>query len=136
MQAHLSMVTLGVRDLARAVRFYEEGLGLPRLALDNEAVAFFPLAGAWLSLFGRDALAADAGVTAEGAGFSGISLAHNVGSREAVDATLAQAVAAGGTLVKAGQDVFWGGYSGYFSDPDGHLWEVAWNPFMQVGPSA
>lgn len=136
MQPHLSMVTLGVRDLARAVRFYEEGLGLPRLALDNDAVAFFPLAGAWLSLFGRDALAADAGVAAEGAGFSGISLAHNVGSREAVDATLAQAVAAGGTLVKAGQDVFWGGYSGYFSDPDGHLWEVAWNPFMQVGPSA
>lgn len=136
MQPHLSMVTLGVRDLARAVRFYEEGLGLPRLALDNDAVAFFPLAGAWLSLFGRDALAADAGVAAEGAGFSGISLAHNVTSRDAVDATLAQAVAAGGTLVKAGQDVFWGGYSGYFSDPDGHLWEVAWNPFMQVGPNA
>lgn len=136
MQPHLSMVTLGVRDLARAVRFYEEGLGLPRLALDNDAVAFFPLAGAWLSLFGRDALAADAGVAADGAGFSGISLAHNVTSRDAVDATLAQAVAAGGTLVKAGQDVFWGGYSGYFSDPDGHLWEVAWNPFMQVGPNA
>ena len=136
MKAHLSMITLGVGNLARAVRFYEQGLGLPRLAVVSDAVAFFPLAGAWLGLYGRDALAADAGVSAEGTGFSGVALAHNVASREAVDATLAEAVAAGGTLVKAGQDVFWGGYSGYFADPDGHLWEVAWNPFMQVGPAS
>jgi hypothetical protein len=136
MQPHLSMITLGVRDLPRAVRFYEQGLGLPRLALDNDAVAFFTLAGAWLGLYGREALAEDAGVPAEGSGFAGVALAHNVGSREAVDAVLAQAVAAGATLVKPGQDVFWGGYSGYFADPDGHLWEVAWNPFMQVGPGA
>jgi catechol 2,3-dioxygenase-like lactoylglutathione lyase family enzyme len=134
MKPHLSMITLGVRDLARAVAFYEAGLGLPRMAFDSDAVAFFPLAGAWLGLYGREALAQDAGVPAAGSGFSGIALAHNVASREDVDATLAQAVAAGGTLVKPGQDVFWGGYSGYFADPDGHLWEVAWNPIMQVGP--
>lgn len=136
MKPHLSMVTLGVRDLPRAVAFYEKGLGLPRLDFDSDSVAFFTLAGAWLSLFGRDDLAKDAGVPAEGSGFSGISLAHNVASREDVDATLTQAVAAGATLVKPGQDVFWGGYSGYFADPDGHLWEVAWNPFMQVGPAS
>ncbi|MBA4741759.1 MAG: VOC family protein [Azoarcus sp.] len=136
MKPHLSMVTLGVRDLPRAVRFYEQGLGLPRLDLDSDSVAFFTLAGAWLGLYGREALAEDAGVPAEGSGFSGVALAHNVGSREDVDATLAQAVAAGGTLIKPGQDVFWGGYSGYFADPDGHLWEVAWNPFMQVGPAS
>jgi uncharacterized protein len=135
MKPHLSMVTLGVRDLARAAAFYETGLGLPRMKVDSESVAFFPLAGAWLGLFGRDALAEDAGVAAAGSGFSGVALAHNLASREEVDATLAQAVAAGGTLIKAGQDVFWGGYSGYFADPDGHLWEGAWNPFMQVGPA-
>jgi uncharacterized protein len=135
MKPHLSMVTLGVRDLARAAAFYETGLGLPRMKVDSESVAFFPLAGAWLGLFGRDALAEDAGVAAAGSGFSGVALAHNLASREEVDATLAQAVAAGGTLIKAGQDVFWGGYSGYFADPEGHLWEVAWNPFMQVGPA-
>ncbi|AUN93483.1 VOC family protein [Pseudazoarcus pumilus] len=136
MKPHLSMITLGVRDLPRAVRFYEQGLGLPRLDLDSDSVAFFTLAGAWLGLYGREALAEDAGVPAAGSGFSGVALAHNVASREDVDATLAQAVAAGATLIKPGQDVFWGGYSGYFADPDGHLWEVAWNPFMQVGPHA
>lgn len=135
MKPHLSMITLGVRDVARAAAFYEEGLGLPRMAFDSDSVAFFPLAGAWLGLYGREALAEDAGVPAGGSGFSGVALAHNLASREEVDATLAQAVAAGGTLIKAGQDVFWGGYSGYFADPDGHLWEVAWNPFMQVGPA-
>lgn len=135
MKPHLSMVTLGVRDLPRAIRFYEQGLGLPRMEVDSDAVAFFPLAGAWLGLYGRDDLAKDAGIPAEGSGFGGVALAHNVASREEVDATLAQAVGAGATLVKPGQDVFWGGYSGYFADPDGHLWEVAWNLHMQVGPA-
>lgn len=129
------MVTLGVRDLARAVAFYETGLGLPRQAFDSDSVAFFSLAGAWLGLYGRDALAEDAGVPASGSGFSGISLAHNVATRDDVDVILAQAAAAGGRLIKPGQDVLWGGYSGYFADPDGHLWEVVWNPFMQAGPS-
>lgn len=135
MKPHLSMITLGVRDIARSARFYEEGLGLPRLKLDTDEVAFFPLAGAWLGLFGRDDLAADAGVAAAGSGFSGFSLAHNVSSRDEVDTTLAQAQAAGAVIVKPARATSWGGYAGYFSDPDGHLWEVAWNPHMQVGPA-
>ncbi|MGC3963761.1 MAG: VOC family protein [Rhodocyclaceae bacterium] len=99
-------------------------------------MAFFELAGAWLSLFPWDELARDAQVTADGSGFRGVTLAHNVGSPEEVDAVLAQAVKAGAKLVKPGQKVFWGGYSGYFADLDGHLWEVAHNPFMQIGPQS
>ncbi|WP_202082138.1 VOC family protein [Zobellella iuensis] len=132
MQPRISMITLGVRDLARAVAFYR-ALGLPQLD-SPPSVAFFNLNGSWLGLFGREALAEDAGVPAEGHGFAGFSLAHNVASPAAVDALLAEAVAAGATLVKPGQAVFWGGYSGYFADPDGYLWEVAHNPFMWVGP--
>jgi uncharacterized protein len=134
MKPVISMITLGVTDLVRAARFYEEGLGLPRYAVDSEGVVFFELAGAWLSLFPREQLATDAKVDAEGSGFLGITLAHNVGSPEEVDAVLAQAVSAGARLVKPAEKVFWGGYSGYFADPDGHLWEVAHNPFMQIGP--
>ena len=130
------MITLGVRDIARSARFYEQGLGLPRLKLDADEVAFFPLAGAWLGLFGREDLAADAGLPAAGSGFSGFSLAHNVSSRDEVDSTLAQAQGAGAVLVKPARATSWGGYAGYFTDPDGHLWEVAWNPHMQVGPAA
>ena len=87
-----------------------------------------------LALWSREDLAADAGVSAEGSGFPGIALAHNVASKELVDAALSEAVAAGGTLVKAGTDAFWGGYTGYFADPDGYLWEVAWNPGWPLGP--
>ncbi|RTQ99629.1 VOC family protein [Halomonas nitroreducens] len=133
MQPRISMITLGVADLARAVRFYEQGLGWPRLE-SPPAVAFFPLHGTWLSLYGREALAEDAGVPAEGSGFAGVALAHNVASEAEVDVVLAQAVQAGARLVKPGQRVFWGGYSGYFADPDGHLWEVAHNPFLWIGP--
>ncbi|MDN3558061.1 VOC family protein [Halomonas maura] len=134
MQPRISMITLGVADLARAVRFYEQGLGWPRLESPPE-VAFFPLNGTWLGLYGREALAEDAGVAAEGGGFAGVALAHNVASEAEVDEVLALAVQAGARLVKPGQRVFWGGYSGYFADPDGHLWEVAHNPFLWVGPS-
>lgn len=133
MQPRISMVTLGVRDLQAAVRFYEEGLGLPRMGSPPE-VAFFPLAGAWLGLYERGALAADATVAAEGSGFEGFTLAHNVASKEEVDAVVAQAEAAGAAVVKPPREVFWGGYSGYFQDPDGHLWEVAYNPHFWVGP--
>lgn len=133
MKPRISMVTLGVRDLDRAVRFYEEGLGLPRMESPPE-VAFFPLAGTWLGLYGRGALAADAAVAAEGSGFEGFTLAHNVASKEEVDAVLAQAEAAGAAVVKPPGEVSWGGYSGYFRDPDGHLWEVAYNPHFWVGP--
>ncbi len=133
MKPRISMLTLGVTDLAKSVRFYEQGLGLPRMESPPE-VAFFTLNGTWLGLFGREALAEDAGVSAEGSGFAGIAIAHNVDSESAVDDVLAQAVAAGARLVKPGQKVFWGGYSGYFADPDGYLWEVAHNPLFWVGP--
>ena len=127
------MITLGVHDLAASVKFYEEGLGFPRMESPPE-VAFFTLNGTWLGLYGREALAEDATVSAEGYGFESFSLAHNVHSEAAVDEVINQAVSAGAVLVKKPQKVFWGGYSGYFKDPDGHLWEVAHNPCFWVGP--
>lgn len=133
MKPRISMITLGVADLARAVAFYEQGLCLPRMDSPPE-VAFFTLNGTWLALYGREALAADAGISAAGSGFPGFTLAHNLASEAEVDALMAQAVAAGARLVKPAQKVFWGGYSGYFADPDGHLWEVAHNPLFWVGP--
>ncbi len=133
MKPRISMITLGTRDLERAARFYEQGLGLPRLPLQGD-VAFFSLNGSWLGLYGWDDLAADAGVAAEGDGFRGVALAHNVESKAEVDRLLSEAVGAGGRLVRPACDTDWGGYSGYFADPDGHLWEIAWNPHMAVGP--
>jgi len=133
MKPRISMITLGVRDLAAAVKFYEEGLGFPRMESPPE-VAFFTLNGTWLGLFGREALAEDAMVSPEGGGFESFSLAHNVESEAEVDAVVNRAVAAGATLAKKPQKVFWGGYSGYFKDLDGHLWEVAYNPFFWIGP--
>jgi len=133
MQPRISMITLGVRDLGKAVEFYEKGLGFPRME-SPPSVAFFTLNGTWLGLYGRDELADDARVPAEGSGFNAFALAHNVKSEAEVDAVVQQAVDAGATLVKKPQTVFWGGYSGYFADPDGHLWEVAHNPFVWIGP--
>lgn len=133
MKPRISMITLGVRDLARAVRFYEEGLGFPRMDSPPE-VAFFTLHGTWLGLYGREALAEDAKVSAEGGGFESMTLAHNVHSEAEVDEVMALATRAGATVVKQPEKVFWGGYSGYFADPDGHLWEVAYNPHFWVGP--
>ncbi len=133
MKPRISMITLGVRGLAESVRFYEQGLGLPRMESPPE-VAFFTLNGSWLGLYGRESLAEDAGVPADGTGFAGFTLAHNVDSEAAVDELLEQAVSAGAKLVKPAQKVFWGGYSGYVADPDGYLWEVAYNPLFWVGP--
>jgi catechol 2,3-dioxygenase-like lactoylglutathione lyase family enzyme len=129
----ISMITLAVHDLDVAIQFYEQGLGFPRMDSPPE-VAFFTLNGSWLGLYGREALAEDAMVSAEGSGFEGFTLAHNVHSEAEVDAVMRQAEAAGATVVKLPQKVFWGGYSGYFRDPDGHLWEVAHNPLFWVGP--
>jgi uncharacterized glyoxalase superfamily protein PhnB len=95
-------------------------------------MVMFRLEGTWLGLYPREALADDAQVSARGSGFSGVCLAHNAPSKAQVDAVFAQMVAAGATAVKTPQDVFWGGYSGYVADPDGHLWEVAWNPFTDL----
>lgn len=134
MKPRISMITLGVRDLAASIKFYEQGLGFPRMASPPE-VAFFMLNGTWLGLYGRNALAEDAQVPAEGQGFESFTLAHNVHSEAAVDEIMSQAVNAGATIAKKPQKVFWGGYSGYFKDPDGHLWEVAYNPFFWIGPS-
>ena len=131
MEPRITLVTLGVSDLARSIRFYRDGLGLPQRETP-ESVAFFEMRGMWLSLYAREALAEDATVSPEGSGFRGFTLAHNVRSPEAVDLLLADAVAAGATLVKPGQKVFWGGYSGYFADPDGFLWEIAWNPDLPI----
>lgn len=134
MDSRISIITLGVKDLEKATRFYEEGLGLNRLAFEGE-ITFFSLRGTWLALYPKDGLAKDAfGDNAPQAcqcGFAGMTLAHNVRSKEDVHAVLDEAVAAGATLVKPPQDVHWGGYSGYFADPDGHLWEVAWNPYWK-----
>lgn len=130
----ISMITLGVRDLAASIRFYEEGLGFPRMESSPE-VAFFTLNGTWLGLYGRDALAADATVPSAGNGFESFTLAHNVHSEAEVNIVINQALEAGATLVKKPQKVFWGGYSGYFKDVDGHLWEVAHNPYFWIGPN-
>lgn len=128
------MITLGVRDLQTSIKFYENGLGLPRLASPPE-VAFFNLNGTWLGLYGWDALAEDAHLpSSEGGQFNGCALAHNLESEDQVDALFNEALNAGATAVKKPQKVFWGGYSGYFKDPDGHLWEIAHNPLMWIGP--
>jgi len=133
MKPRISMITLGVRDLKASVEFYEHGLGFPRMESPPE-VAFFTLNGTWLGLYGRQALAEDATVSPQGSGFEAFAMAHNVRSAAEVDDVVRQALEAGASLVKKPQKVFWGGYSGYFKDPDGHLWEVAHNPHFWVGP--
>lgn len=134
MKPRISMITLGVADLPRAIAFYRDGLGFPQRESPPE-VAFFTLAGCWLGLYGREALAADALISPAGSGFPGFSLAHNVATAAEVDAVMAQAAQAGAAIVKPAQKVFWGGYAGYFRDPEGYLWEVAHNPLFWVGPA-
>lgn len=124
-------MTLGVADLARSRRFYEEGLGWSRANTEAEA-AFYQLPGIVLALWSRAELAADAGIKDDGAAFSGMAIAYNTRSRSEVDALLAEAEAAGGRILKAGTETEWGGYSGYFADPDGHPFEVAFNPFWTL----
>ncbi|WP_111508659.1 VOC family protein [Mycobacterium kyogaense] len=130
MEQRISLITLGVDDLARARHFYEDGLGWrPHDA--PEGVVFYQLPGIAVALFGRADLAEDAHHPVDGR-FSGITIAVNQRSEAEVDAVLEQAVAAGATLLKPAERVFWGGYSGYFADPDGHVWEVALNPAWTI----
>ncbi|MDX2274714.1 MAG: VOC family protein [Hyphomonadaceae bacterium] len=133
MEPRVSLITLGVADLARSRSFYE-ALGFRASSASQEGIIFFQAGPLGLALFPRAELAHDAGVSPDGEGFRGITLAHNVRTKAEVAPVIAAAVAAGGREVKPAQDVFWGGHSGYFADPDGHLWEVAWNPFAPIGP--
>jgi catechol 2,3-dioxygenase-like lactoylglutathione lyase family enzyme len=123
----LSLVTLGVEDLAVATKFYES-MGLPRRMKNAEGVAFFDAGSVILSLFGREEFAKDAGVENSKPGFSGVALAYNVPSEAEVDFVLQAAVKAGGKILKPAQRAFWGGWYGHFADPEGHIWEVAHNP--------
>lgn len=131
MEQRISIVTLGVSDLEHSRAFYER-LGWRKSQASSEGIVFFQAGCMALALYSRAELAKDANVTDEGPGFSGITLAFNVRRREEADAVLAEAEAAGAKILKSAQEAFWGGYSGYFSDPDGFLWEVAWNPFFTI----
>ena len=133
MKPKISMITFAAQDLERMITFYRDGLGFPtHNYAPGDTMVMFRLEGSWLGLFPRAAHAADAGLSAEGSGFSGVTLSHNEPSKEAVDQAFAEALAAGATAVKTPQDVYWGGYSGYFADPEGNLWEVAFNPFTDL----
>lgn len=131
MDARISIITLGVQDLERAYRFYKDGLGLPSTWTPDKGVIFFQTRGTCLALYPHDKLAEDVGDAFRGdqAKFSGVTLAHNVRNESEVDELLRQAEAAGAKIEKAAGKTFWGGYGGYFSDPDGHLWEIACGAF-------
>ncbi|MGZ5921188.1 MAG: VOC family protein [Rhizomicrobium sp.] len=134
MKPRITVLTLGVDDLELAVKFYRDGLGLSTEGIvgrqfEHGAVAFFDLqSGVKLALWSRKDLAFDAGVSESGRSPTELSIGHNVRSRDEVDAVMRQASSAGATILKSPQNTFWGGYSGYFQDPDGHVWEIAWNP--------
>jgi catechol 2,3-dioxygenase-like lactoylglutathione lyase family enzyme len=131
MEQRLSLVTLGVSDPAASRAFYRR-LGWQESPASSEYVAFFQCGGLVFALWGRDALAEDAGVEASAKGFANVSIAHNVRSKEAVDGTLEEARKAGARILKPGTATSWGGYLGYFADPDGFAWEVAWNPGFEI----
>lgn len=132
MDQRISLITLGVRDLARAAAFYE-ALGWQR-AEAPEGIVAFDLIGATLGLYPLEMLAADMGVPVESLGHGAATYAYNVRERDEVAPLLAAAEAAGASILKPAHDVFWGGHIGYFTDPEGHIWEVAWNPAAPLGP--
>lgn len=138
MKPRITLLTLGVDDLPKSVAFYRDGLGLPTEGIvgtqfEHGAVAFFELqSGLKLALWPRASLAADAGLPQGAASPTAFSIGHNVATKAEVDAVMEQAQRAGGAIVKPPHDTFWGGYAGYFQDPDGHLWEVAWNPQWEI----
>jgi hypothetical protein len=131
MEQRVSLVTLGVEDLERSREFYER-LGWRRSMAQTDGIVFFQVGGMGLALYPRRELAEDANVAPDGQGFRAMSLAYNTRSRAEVDTVLQDATAAGASLIKPAQEAFWGGYTGYFADPDGFLWEVAWNPFFAI----
>jgi catechol 2,3-dioxygenase-like lactoylglutathione lyase family enzyme len=131
MEQCLSLVTLGVRDLAAARAFYKR-LGWTESPASNAEVAFFQCGGLVFALWGREALADDAGVQASDRGFANVSLAYNVRRKEEVDATLADAEKAGARILRQAAETSWGGRTGYFADPDGFAWEIAWNPGFEI----
>ena len=135
MNQHLHLITLGVGDLETSRKFYTEILGWNPSAASNESVAFFQAGGVVLALFSRNSLAEDALTSPQGSGFSGITLAHNARSESEVDEVISDLRSKGVTIAKEPQKVFWGGYSSYFVDPDGYLWEVAYNPFFPFDES-
>lgn len=134
MKPRISVLTLAVADLERAVEFYRDGLGLPTKGIvgrefEHGAVAFFDLTGGLkLAVWAQDDLVHDTGLPKTPVGSTAMSIGHNVSNREEVDAVMAEARRAGAAIVKPAQDTFYGGYAGYFQDPDGHLWEIVWNP--------
>jgi uncharacterized protein len=131
MEQRVSIITLGVTDLERSRHFYER-IGWRRSMAKSQGIVFFQSGGMAVALYPREELAKDANVAPEGSGFQGVTLAYNARTRSEVDTVLVDAVAAGAKLLKPAQEAFWGGYSGYFSDPDGFLWEVAWNPSFPI----
>ena len=138
MKPRITLLTLGVDDLEASVRFYRDGLDLPTEGIvgtefEHGAVAFFDLqAGTRLAVWPRGSISHDTGIAETPRSSTEFTIGHNVGSREAVDVVMKQAEAAGATIVKPAGETFWGGYAGYFQDPDDHLWEVAWNPEFNV----
>lgn len=138
MKPRITVITIAVEDLARSLRFYRDGLGLKTEGIigqefDHGAVAFFDLqAGLRLAIWLRQSIAQDTGLTPGAASPTDFTLGHNVASTAEVDAVMAQAKSAGAVMVKPAQKTFWGGYAGYFQDPDGHLWEIVWNPAWEA----
>jgi uncharacterized protein len=131
MKPRVHIITLGVKDVKRSRKFYEK-LGFQASSASQGDIVFFHAGGTVLALYPAEKLAEDAKVQAKGMGFKGVTLAHNVSKKAEVAEVLKEAEKAGGKIVKPAQDVFWGGHSGYFSDPDGHLWEAAWNPHFSL----
>jgi hypothetical protein len=134
MKPRITVITIGVDDLAASLRFYRDGLGFPTAGITGEeyehgAVVFIELqSGLRLALWPRESIAHDTGLTVGPASSTELTLGHNVSSKAEVDAVMARAASAGAVIVKPAHETFWGGYSGYFQDPDGHLWEIVWNP--------
>jgi len=138
MKPRITIITIGVNDPEKSLKFYRDGLGLPTQGIIGEefeygAVAFFDLQnGVKLALWPRKSIAHDSGISLQSPSATELTIGHNVNSKKEVDTVMEQAKKAGAKIIKSANDTFWGGYAGYFQDPDGHLWEVAWNPQMKI----